>query len=46
MDHVSWNPGTGGGFSLLQDIQTDSGAHPASSVDNGGSFLGTKLAGE
>jgi hypothetical protein len=34
------------GFSLLQNIQTDSGAHPASLMDNGVSFLGAKLAGE
>ena len=35
-----------GGFSLLQNIQTDSEAHAASSVDSGGSILGAKLTGE
>lgn len=34
------------GFSLLQNIQTDSGTHLAPSADNGGSFVEAKLAGE
>jgi hypothetical protein len=33
-------------FTLLQNIQTDFGAHQVSSMDNEGSFLGDKLAGE
>jgi hypothetical protein len=41
VDSLGWDSGQGEDVSLLQDVQTGSGAHPASyTVSTGGSFAG------